>query len=151
MTLVVYLFKQSITYFRDNVIYGLNTMQGFLETVGSFIGPYVLPPTLLFGVIVYVIVLKLQKVQERLEAGEPISGELAEKTRLRLIGFSRFILAFNLIGFAAGFVILLIMTGRFAQILRPDNLVVMTSNLMGGVIYASAQTALNDIAFSRLR
>jgi methyl-accepting chemotaxis protein len=151
MTLVVYFFMQTITYFRDNIIYGLSTTRGFLETVGSFIGPYVLPPTLIFGLVIYFIVLKLQKVQERLEAGETLSRELAEKTRLRLIGFSRFILVFNLIGFAAGFVVLLIMTGRFADILRPDNLVILTSNLMGGIIYASAQTALNDTAFSRLR
>jgi methyl-accepting chemotaxis protein len=151
MTFVVYLFMQTLGYFRDNIIYGFSTLQGYIPTVGSFIGSYVAPPTLIFSILIYFIVLKLQKVQLRLENGEPITRELAEKTRLRLIGFSQFILAFNLIGFGAGFLVLLIATGRIKELFQPSNLIVMTSNLMGGAIYASAQTALNDNAFMRLR
>lgn len=151
MILAVYLFMQTLTFFRDNILFGLTGMTELPSAVGEFIGTYVFPPSIIFGVIIYLMALPLQKTQMRLEAGGTLSPEEAEKTRLKILRFSGPILVFNLIGFAAGYILLMILSGRAKGLFESYGLIVLFSNLCGGTVYASAQTALNNKAFGPLR
>ncbi len=148
---VVYLLMQLLAYARDNIIIGLSDVSALPASVGGFLLSFVFPPSLLFGVILYLSTLPLQRTLIRLEAGERISPELAERTRKRILGFSGMVLSFNLIGFALGFLLLYALTGRLEQIIYPENLTVLAFNFSAAFAFASAQTALNDHAFSRLR
>jgi len=151
MILCVYVLMQTVNYFRDNLLLGLHGAAGLGATVFGFIGANVLPPLLLLSALVYLLALRIQRVQERLEAGEELTAEELEATRRRILRFSGIVLAVNLVGFAAGFVLLLVLTGQGALILRFDKLVILVSNLAGACIYSSAQSALNNIAFAPLR
>jgi len=151
MILLVYITLQTINYIRDNWIFGMSDYAQLLPTVWGFVGSTVLPPCLLFGVIIYFLARPLQTAARKLEAGGSLSPEEAEKTRRKLLSFSHYILLFNLIGFAAGYILSLGLQGRFGDLLRMEGLVIMTSNLSGGYVYASAQTALNNMIFSDLR
>jgi len=151
MMLGVYLVMQVFTYLRDNLILGISGLSGLPGFVLSFMATTVLPPTLGLGAVIFLLALRIQRVGERLEAGETISPEEAERTRTRILRFSTVILVANLIGFAAGFVLMMVLRGKAAEMVRPDRLVVLVSNIAGAFVYASAQTSLNDVAFSSLR
>jgi methyl-accepting chemotaxis protein len=151
MILVVYFVMQIIGYLRDNIILGITDAAALPATIAAFLGANVLPPLIVFSAIVYVLALPIQKVGLRLEAGESLSPDLIERTRLRILGFSRIKLAVNLVGFAAGFLILQFVTGHAADILRPEGLVILVSNLAGAAVYATAQSALDDLAFAPVR
>lgn len=151
MILGVYVVMQVFTYFKDNLILGLSGLSALPRLVVSFIGYNVLPPMLVMGTVIFILALRIQRVALRLEAGESISIEEIERTRTRLLRFSAVVLASNIIGFAAGFVLMLIIRGKGHEILYPYRLVILVSNLAGSVIYAAAQTSLHNMAFADIR
>ncbi|GAB1455065.1 hypothetical protein MASR2M48_03710 [Spirochaetota bacterium] len=151
MILGVYVVMQVFTYFKDNLILGINGLSALPGMVVSFISINVLPPMLVLGVLIFFLALRIQRVGERLAAGESISPEETERTRTRLLRFSNTVLGINIFGFAAGFVLMLIFKGRAYEILYPYRLVILVSNVSGAVIYASAQTSLHNIAFADIR
>ncbi|OHD46172.1 MAG: hypothetical protein A2Y35_00710 [Spirochaetes bacterium GWE1_60_18] len=151
MILLVYITMQAINYIRDNLLLGLDDYSLLLPTVIGFVGSTVLPLCLLFGFLIFLLALPLQKASRTLDAGLTLSAEEAERTRKHLLAFSHYILAFNLIGFAAGYILSLGLQGRFGDLLRMEGIVIMTSNLSGGFVYARAQTALNNLVLARLR
>ncbi len=69
MILGVYAVMQIVTYFRDNVLLGLSGLSGLLATTLGFLAANVVPPLLVFSVLVYFLALRIQRVQIRLEAG----------------------------------------------------------------------------------
>ncbi len=147
----VYLVMQVFTFFKDGFLLGMTGLSALPGMVLSFMATTVLPPSLALGLLIYLYALRIQRVGERLEAGEAITPEEAERARTRILGFSAVVLAANLVGFAAGYVLFMALKGRVAELIRPDRLVILISNLAGGVIYASAQTALHDMAFADIR
>jgi methyl-accepting chemotaxis protein len=151
MVLVVYLVMQAFGYFRDNLIMGISDLGAMPGTVMGFMIANVFPPMLVLGVLLYVLARPIQRAQERLEAGERPSAEELEATRKRILGFSGIVLAMNLTGFAAGYVLLQVFLGQVDLLLRFDRLIILISNLAGGALYATAQSALNGIAFAPLR
>ncbi len=151
MILSVYVVMQTLAYFRDNIILGLHDLAGFLPSVGSFLGIFIIPPLLVFSVLIYAFAHPIQKVALRLEAGEVLDPGLLEQTRRRLLSFSRLVLILNILGFTLGSILLVLISGRLHEFLEFDRIVVIISNLAAGVVYASAQTALNNIAFAPVR
>ena len=151
MILGVYVVMQVVNYARDNILLGLRGIEGLPSSVALFIGVNVLPPMIVFAILIYALALRIQRVQERLEAGEELPPAELEATRRRILRFSTVVLFVNLAGFAAGYVLLQLLSGHASDILKPDRLVILASNLAGAAIYAMAQSALNDIAFSGLR
>jgi methyl-accepting chemotaxis protein len=151
MIVIIYLFMQTIAFFRDNIMFGVSDITALAPTLLNFMGLYVFPPTIIFSVILYVRARPLQRVQERLESGEILPAETIEKTRLRILGFSTLILILNFIGFAAGYVVLLVVTKRLSDLTRPQGWILLTNNLASGYCYACAQTALDNKAFLPLR
>lgn len=142
---------QVFTFFKDGFLFGMTGLSALPGMVLSFMATAVLPPSLALGLLIFLFALRIQRVGERLEAGEAITPEEAERARTRILGFSTVVLVANLVGFAAGYVLLMALRGRASEITRPDRLVILVSNLAGGVIYASAQTALHDMAFAGIR
>lgn len=151
MILGVYIVMQVFTYWKDNLILGLSDLAAMPGMVVSFVAFNVLPPALVFGFIMFILALRIQRVGERLESGDSIAPDEIERTRTRLLNFSTVVLMINLFGFAAGYILLMVLRGRIAEIIRPDRLVILVSNLAGGVVYAAAQTALHNVAFAELR
>ncbi len=151
MILGVYFVMQIISYLRDNIILGISDLGALPASVASFLGINVMPPMLIFSVIIYLLALPIQKAGLRLEAGENLNAELIEKTRVRIIGFSVIKLGVNLVGFAAGFLILQVASGHASNILRPEGLVILVSNLAGATVFSTAQSALDDLAFAPVR
>jgi hypothetical protein len=151
MILEVYLVMQVFTFWKDNLILGITGLSAMPGMVLSFMAINVLPPAVGLGLLIFLLALRIQRVGERIEAGETISPAEVEKTRLRLLRFSSVVLAVNLVGFAAGYLLLMVFRGRVAEMLRPDRLVILVSNLAGGVVYASAQTSLHNVSFAEIR
>jgi methyl-accepting chemotaxis protein len=151
MILAVYFVMQFVSYFRDNLVLGVSDLSGLASSVGGFLAANVLPPTVILGTILFLIALPIQRVAVRLESGEELPPEELEATRVRILGFSKFVLAMNLIGFAAGYVLFQILLGQASALLRFDRLIILASNLAGGAIYAAAQSALDSVAFAPLR
>jgi methyl-accepting chemotaxis protein len=151
MIVGVYILMQIVSYFRDNIILGIGDISALPVTVLGFVAVNVLPPLVLLSVIVYFIALPIQRAAVRLEAGEEPTPEELETTRLRILRFSTVILVVNLLGFVAGYVILQVLTGGAANIVRPDKLVILLSNIAGAGAYATAQSALDNMAFAPLR
>jgi methyl-accepting chemotaxis protein len=149
--LVVYLVMQVFGYFRDNLILGISDLSALPSTVIGFISANVLPPMLVLGALLYLLARPIERSQRRLEAGERLSAQELEATRKRILGFSNLVLAMNLLGFAAGYVLLQVFLGQIDLLFRFDRLVILASNLAGGALYATAQSALNGIAFAPLR
>jgi len=151
MILVVYLLMQFMACVRDDVMFGISGFGQYPATIFGFIGPFVLPPLIVFSVVIYIKALPLERTLARLRAGERLASEELEATRLTMLRFSSLVMIINLIGFAAGFVVMLLIQGYIAEIFTIERLVVLGSNLAGGASYAIAQSALNDRAFSELR
>lgn len=151
MILFVYLAMQFVSYFRDNIMLGIDDLSALPWTVLSYMLSTVLPPIVAFAGLIFVPALRIQRIEERLEAGERLGPGELEATRRRLLRFSTLILAVNMTGFAAGYVLYLITSGQFGSILRVDKLVVLATNIASGGAFAAAQSALDDIAFAPLR
>ncbi len=147
----VYFVIQSFAFIRDGIILGIPGIHGYLASVMVFLASYVLPPSLLFGAVLYFSALPIQKAALRLDAGEILPAAYAELTRRRIIRFSRLVLIVNEIGFAAGFLALQIISDGFLSLFHFDRLIILLSNLAGGFVYASAQIALNEMVFAPLR
>jgi methyl-accepting chemotaxis protein len=151
MLFSVYLVLQVITYFRDNIILGINDLSGLVPAVSSFMLSSVLPPMVVFAVLIYLTARPLERMQARLERGERLDEAAAEKVRRRIGGFAGLVLTVNLIGFVVGYVLSQVAGGKASQLLSPSGLVILFSNLAGAFSYARAQNALNSIAFADLR
>ena len=151
MIFSVYLVMQFVSYFRDNILFGIAGFSALPRAVLGFMAANVLPPTLFFAAILYFLALPLQRVEARLAAGEELPPEELEATRKRILGFAKVVLAMNLVGFAAGYVLFLVSRGQASLLLRLDKLVILVSNLAGGAVYAAAQSALDGVAFAPLR
>ncbi len=151
MILGVYFVMQVVSYFRDNILLGIDDVSALPATALGFIAMNVLPPLVLLSLLIYLVALPIQRVQARLEAGEELAPGELEATRVRILRFSAWKLGVNLLGFAAGYVLLQVFSGQAAAIFRLDRLVILASNLAGAAVYASAQTALDHMAFASLR
>jgi methyl-accepting chemotaxis protein len=151
MIVCVYLVMQVVSYFRDNIILGVGDLSALPATVLGFMGANVLPPLVVLSIPVYFIALRIQRAGERLDAGEELAATELEATRLRILRFSTVVLVVNILGFVAGYVLLQALTGDAANIIRPDKLVILVSNLAGAGAYATAQSALDNMAFAPLR
>ena len=143
----VYVVMQIFSYFRDALLLGINDMSGLVPVVGTFLALYVTPPAIVFGFVLWLSAMPIQRFALRLEAGEVPGEKALETMRRRILGFSNLVIVVNIIGFAAGFLILQALSEGIASIFRFDRMVIMLSNLSGGYVYASAQNALNDIVF----
>ena len=137
MILFVYLAMQFVSYFRDNIMLGIDDLSALPWTVLSYMLTTVLPPIVAFAGLIFVPALRIQRIEERLEAGERLSPGELEATRRRLLRFSSLILAVNMTGFAAGYVLYLITSGQFGSLLRADKLVVLATNIASGGAFAA--------------
>jgi methyl-accepting chemotaxis protein len=151
MILLVYILMQFFAYFRDNIILGISDLTALLPYVFSFIGSFVLPPALVFGIILYLSARPLQKVLTRLRAGENLNEEIREQTRRSLLGFSRLVLIMNILGFVLGYVILILAEDGFSGLFAPARLVILIANIASAIVFASAQSSLNNLSFAELR
>ena len=147
----IYLVMQVFTYVRDGVILGVSGLSDLPVMTATYMGTVILPPVLVLGLILYLLAKRIERVACALERGEAVAAEELEKTRKRLIGFSKVVLAENIVGFAAGYIIFIVAQGYVSEILRFDRLVVLISNLAGGYIFAAAQNSLNEMAFADVR
>ncbi len=151
MIFLVYLAMQSFVYFRDAFIFSTTDVSDYLTVAGSFIGFRVVPPLVVFGFILWLIALRIQRVQERLERGETLSPAEIEKVRNRILQFKGIVLAINLIGFTVGFFLDLFLSGKLEELKLVHRDIILVSNLAGAFIFAAAQTSLNNVAFAPLR
>jgi methyl-accepting chemotaxis protein len=151
MIIGVYIIIQIVAFIREGLVLGLPGLQGLVPSIAGFVGTYVVPPALVFGAILYLAALPIQKVALRLERGEDLTPEEAEQTRQRIIRFSTLVIIINEIGFAAGFLILQLLSDGLPSLLRFDRFIILLSNLAGGFVYGSAQVALDEMTFAPLR
>ncbi len=149
--LVIYIVMQVFAYLRDNMIFGISDLSGLPASIAAFIGGSVLPPLAVFAFIVYLAALPLQRVQRRLEAGETLEEGLVEATRRKMQRFASLILAVNLAGFVLGFILQLAVEKRIHELFWPSRLMILSSNIAGAVVYALAQTSIDNLAFADLR
>ena len=149
--LTIYVVMQVFAYLRDNMIFGVSDLSGLPASIAAFIGGSVLPPLTVFAFLVYLAALPLQRVQRRLEAGEQLEEALVEATRRKMQRFSTLILAVNLAGFVLGFILQLAIEKRIHELFWPSRLMILSSNIAGAVVYALAQTSIDNLAFADLR
>lgn len=151
MILAVYILMQIIAFFRDNAILGLTSLAALPGSVVLFIAMYVLPPMLICGTLLYRYARPLEKILDRLRAGETLDENTAEQTRVRMLRFSFILYILNMIGFVLGYVILVIIEDSPSGLITPFRLLILVTNITGALIYASAQASLTNIAFGELR
>jgi methyl-accepting chemotaxis protein len=151
MIFLVYLALQSFVFFRDCFILSTADFSDFLPDVGGFIVFRVLPPLVVFGLILWLIALRIQRVQERLERGETLSENEIEKVRGSILQFKGIVLTINLIGFTVGFLLDLILSNKLEELKLLHRDIILVSNLAAAFVFAAAQTALNNVAFGPLR
>lgn len=151
MIVSVYLLLQTFAYLRDNIILGTYDLSQLVPSVVWFMSTAVLAPAIIFCIIIYFLARPIEQVYHRLLAGETLPPEILEKTRIRLIRFSHSVMIINILGFTLGFVLLMLGQGQLAAFLHFDRMVVLLSNIAGGYVYATAQTALNNLLFADLR
>ncbi len=151
MILAVYIVMQSLVFLRDNILLGIGDFSGLPAAVFGFIGGSVLPPMIIFAILIFLVGLRLQRVEEQLDRGDVLPPETLELTRKRILGFSTLVTAVNLIGFTLGYILSQILSGKASELLAPSGLLILVSNLAGSFAYAYAQSALNNLAFANLR
>jgi len=151
MIVVIYLIIQSVAYFRDNLFLGARGWSAWPASVLDFLAKNVLPPAIVFGFLLWLVALPLQKVALTLEGGGAVDEARAESTRKRLLRFEGYVLILNIVGFTAGFLIQQAFTYSLAGLFTLDRAVILLSNIAAGISYAAAQMALNNLAFDDLR
>jgi methyl-accepting chemotaxis protein len=151
MILLVYVAMQNFVYFRDAVIFSTGDLSDYVSAVGGFLAFRVVPPLAVFAFLLWLIALRIQRVQERLERGETLTEAEIEKVRNRIIQFKGIVLTINLIGFTVGFLLDLVLSNKLAELLLVHRDLILLSNLAGAFVLSSAQTALNNVAFAPLR
>jgi methyl-accepting chemotaxis protein len=149
--LVAFTLMQGVNYLRDAILLATGSPEEFLGEFLFYMGTRVVPVTLFFAVILFLYALRIQRMIQRLAAGEQLSEDLLQWTRIRIIRFRTIVLALNLLGFTAGFVVDLAISGRLGDALQFDSLLTLAFNLVSGGVYASAQNAFNAIIFAEPR
>ena len=115
MILGVYAVMQIVTYIRDNILLGLSGFASLPAMLFGFLGDNVVPPLLVFSIILYLLALPIQRTQVRLEAGEDLGPEELEATRKRLLRFSPVVLVLNLLGFVLGYILFEVFSGHATE------------------------------------
>jgi methyl-accepting chemotaxis protein len=151
MIFAIYFVMQIVAYFRDNAILGISSLRALPASVAFFLAMYVLPPMVICGGLLYLFARPLEKTLGRLRAGETLSPEVAERTRVRILGFHVILYALNIVGFVLGFVILVLIEDGVAGLATPYRILILVSNVAGACVYAASQSALSNIAFGELR
>ncbi len=151
MIFAIYFVMQIVAYFRDNAILGISSLRALPASVALFLAMYVLPPMAICGGLLYLFARPLEKTLGRLRAGEFLSPEVAERTRVRILGFHVILYALNIVGFVLGFVILVLIEDGVAGLVTPYRILILVSNVAGACVYAASQSALSNIAFGELR
>ncbi len=147
----IYVIMQIIGFIRDNAILGLTSLVDMPVCVTSFLLVSVIPPMLICGGLMYLFARPLETTLNKLRSGEAIDQDTAERTRKRMLGFSRIVYALNILGFALGFVIFVIADQGPMGLIEPSQLLILLSNLAGSCVYAASQSSLANIAFGELR
>lgn len=151
MLVAVYIFMQTLAYFKDNAILGHWGLQNLFGYVMNFIGSYVIPPGIAFGLFIYFLAKPFEKALVRLRKGEELEEKLKEKLSRSMLRFSRIILIINILGFVAGFVILVLIEDSIKGFFTFYRIIILISNTSGAIMYAAAQTAMHNIFFAELR
>lgn len=151
MMVFVYLFMQILAYFRDNAILGIADLSGLPSYVLVFIASYVVPPCFLFGFFLYLSARPFERALSRFRAGTPPDAAESERLRVSMLRFSWLVLSLNILGFALGYAILVVVEDGLAGFASPFRIIILVSNCSAAVVYASAQTALHNLMFGELR
>ncbi len=148
---IVYLLMQTAVFFRDSVLLGTTAMHDFFPSVFGFIGTVVVPPMILFGILLWLAALPIQRTGLRLEKGEILDDTAVEKVRKRIISFKYIVLAINLLGFLAGFILDLILGNKMHELAQLHRQIILVSNCTAAFVLSAAQTSLNNVAFAPVR
>ncbi len=151
MIFIIYVFMQTLGYIRDNAILGISDLSDLPAYVAKFLAMYVIPPSIIFGLIMYFYARPLDRALARLRAGDALDPATTEKIRLKMLRFSYLVLALNVLGFALGYVIFVIAVEGLAGFASLHNMIILVSNCTGAIMYASAQTAFHGVVFAELR
>ncbi len=147
----VYVFMQILGYFRDNAVLGIASVSDLPGYVFNFILFYVVPPAVVFGLVLYFAARPFESALNRLRSDSSLGEEETERLRVSLLRFSWIVLFLNLFGFAMGYAILVLIEDGIGGFTSPFRLIILVSNIAGAAMYASAQSALHDICFGELR
>lgn len=151
MIIGIYFFMQIVSFFRDNVILNVHSLVDLPRDVFSFMFMYVIPPTVFCWIFLYLRILPLQKVYERLLNGDIIEESARQKAIKQMASFPLFLFGINFFGFVLGFIIIVFMEDGLQGFSTPYRIVTLVSNIGASIIFSSAQASLSNIAFGKLR
>lgn len=147
----VYALTQTLVFFRDAIMLGTSTMSDFFPVVMGFLFGTVLPPSIIFGALLWWRARPFEKALKRIDMGQNLSAEEAELLRTKILGFKKLVLVVNILGFTLGYLLDIVLSGKIADMLTPHRVIVLASNLLAAYVLSTCQSALNNITLAKLR
>ena len=144
--LVAFTIVQTFNYVRDAILLETGSFGEFLASYAMYMGTRVMPVLLLFSVIIYLNALPIQKTINKVENGEVTDDEELERAKKKMRSFRVLIVTLNLVGFATGYVLDLILLKEVSAALHTTRVIQLFYNLSSGAVYSIAQNAVNNIS-----
>ena len=146
--IIAFTLVQIVNYARDSIIFQTGSLGEFLASYAGYMGTRVMPVLVVFTVIIFFRARPLELTLSKLEAGEPVAAPELARVRAGILRLPYLIIILNVIGFSAGFILDLVLGGQLGQIYYFDRLSRLIFNVSSGVVYATAQNAINSLILS---
>jgi methyl-accepting chemotaxis protein len=146
--LVAFGLLQAYSYIRDALLLGAGSFDDFFSSFSSYIGTRVAPVLLIFAAIIFIRAYQIEKRLKVIETGIGVDEELIAKTTQGMRNFKNLIFSLNLLGFAIGYFLDLILLRKLNTAFELNRMMQLFFNLSGAMVYTFAQNSINNILFS---
>ena len=146
--MIAFIIIQAFNYVRDAILLETGSFGDFLGSFATYMGTRVLPVLLLFSAIIFFSAQPIQKTIAKIERGEATDQDEISSAKRKMRTFRALILTLNLIGFATGYVLDLIILKKLGVAFQLNRLIQLFYNLASGAVYSISQNAVNNIIFT---
>ena len=146
--LVAFGLLQAYSYIRDALLLDAGSFSDFFGSFASYIGTRVLPVLFVFSAIIFTRAYQLEKRLRAIETGSVVDEESIQRATRGMRSFKNLILSLNLIGFAIGYFLDLVLLRKLNTAFELNRMMQLFFNLSGATVYALAQNSINNILFS---
>ncbi len=139
---------QAYAYIRDALLLGAGSFNDFISSFATYIGTRVLPVLLVFAAIIFIRAYRLEMRLRAIESGTGVDADVLKQAHQGMRNFKNLIFTLNLLGFALGYFLDLILLREFSTALELNRMMQLFFNLSGATVYALAQNSINNILFA---
>jgi len=147
VAVVVLILQQLLMDLADGMAYMTLDFGSFLTRLGSLFIYAVVPLAVVATLLIWLYVTPLHKAILQIHSGNRPTDRVYRRALRILVLYPYLLILLNVVGFGLG----VIFGTPPAQLFTPQGIVILLQNLVGGVIFAEVQIAINNLILEKPR